>query len=124
MDDAAAKYLVHATTCAATEYGNRLSLYRHNRAADAMRKMVARAYKSGTTSLERLYPLLSLPPADSWLAFQLLDLGNPPPRIRDRCLEIIRRRAAEPGPEGMGAAMWLTQWLEHHPDTSQDPTAK
>ena len=124
MVDLAAKYLAHAQTCARTDYGSHISMLRHNRAAQAMRKIVTSAYKSGADGIEGLLPLLDRPPADSWLAFQLLDLGSPPLTVLEQCLAIIQRRAAQPGPEGIGAAIWLREWLEKHPETPLRPMAQ
>jgi hypothetical protein len=52
-------------------------------------------------------PLLDEPEAAQWLAFQLLELCQPSPVVRERCLAIIRGLAAGSDADALGAQYWL-----------------
>lgn len=110
MATRADRYQAYASVCATVDYASRASVRQHNSASDQMRAIVAEAYQVGPVALTELLPLLNAPPADEWLAFQLLDLGLPPLAIVEQCLAIVRRKAAGAGPDAMGAFMWLQEW--------------
>lgn len=74
----------------------------HNAAAKEMRDIVMEP-----GAAEELLPLLDEPQSDRWLAFQLLELCQPTPLVREKCLTIIRDMAAGSGPEALGAQWWL-----------------
>ncbi len=114
-------YRTYAATCVATDYASKHSVSQHNAAADQMRAMVAEVYAAGPQVLAELLPLLDEPPSDQWLAFQLLELGEPEPAVVERCLSIIRRLAAGPGADAMGASMWLRDWEAKHAEQGAPP---
>lgn len=96
------RYRKCVATCAATTYGSGAAVRRHNDAATEMREIMVEP-----GAAEELVPLLDEPEAARWLAFQLLELSEPSPAIRDRCLAIIRELAAGSSPEALGAQCWL-----------------
>jgi len=104
------QYRAFATTCAATDFASKRSVRQHNSAADQMRAMVAEVYSAGPEVLAELLPLLSEPPSDQWLAFQLLELGEPGVAVVERCLSVIRRVASGQSADAMGASVWLRDW--------------
>jgi hypothetical protein len=108
------RYRAFAAICARVDYASRRSVREHNQASEQMRALVGEAYQAGPAAVAELIPLLDEPTADEWLAFQLLDLGQPPVATVERCLAIIRRKAAGSGPEAMGAEMWLRDWQTRH----------
>lgn len=110
----AAHYRACASICATVEFGSRRSVREYNRASDEMRAFVAETHHAGPDALAELLPLLDEPPADEWLAFQLLDLGVPPLATVERSLGIIRRLASGFGPDAFGAASWLQEWEARH----------
>ena len=79
------RYRAYASVCAATTYGAGASIRRHNTAARRMRKLVVEP-----GAAEELLPLLDEAQPAEWLAFQLLELCKPAPKVRKRCLAIIR----------------------------------
>jgi hypothetical protein len=121
MATRADRYRACAAICATVDYASRSSVRRHNLASDQMRALVGEAYQVGPGALAELLPLLGEPPADEWLAFQLLDLGHPPPAISERCLALVRRKAAGSGPDAMGAEMWLRDWQARHAEPGAAP---
>ena len=54
-----------------------------------------------------LLPLLEEPESARWLAFQILELSQPSPAARERCLETVRGIAAGSGADALGAQLWL-----------------
>lgn len=114
MVSRADRYRASAAICATVDYASRQSVGQHNLASEEMRAMVGEAYQAGSVAIAELLTLLDAPPADEWLAFQLLDLGQPPLPVVERCLEIIHRKAAGSGPDAMGAGMWLREWYARH----------
>ncbi len=105
------RYRACAATCTAIDLVSAASVRHYNRASDQMRTLVAEAYQAGPEAVAQLLPLLDESPANRWLAYQLLDLGRPPPTAVDRCLSIIRGVAMGEEPaDATGAAMWLREW--------------
>jgi hypothetical protein len=102
MESRLNRYRKCAATCAATTYGSGASVRRHNAAATKMRQIVAE-----TGAAEELLPLLDEPESGQWLAYQLLELCEPAPQVRDKCLAIIRRLATGSGADALGAQYWL-----------------
>ena len=96
------RYRKCVATCSATEYGSGASVRRHNAAATKMREIVVEP-----GAADELLPLLGEPESAHWLAFQLLELCQPSPAVRERCLAIIRGLAAGSGAEALGAQFWL-----------------
>lgn len=115
------RYRACAATCAATEYGSKGSVRQHNAAADRMRAIVAEAYAAGPSAVEELIPLLVEPPADQWLAFQLLELGKPEASVAERCLSIIRRIAVGSDADALGAEFWLRDWAVRQAEPQRAP---
>ena len=115
-------YRACAASCAAVDYASRRSVLQHNRASEEMRKVVAEAYCVGPGAVAELLPLLDEPSTEEWLAFQLLDLGVPPPAVAARCLAIVRRKAAGTGADAMGAGMWLREWEARHNEPDAAPS--
>jgi hypothetical protein len=72
------RYRACAAVCTTVDYSSRASVRRYNRASDQMRSIVVEAFQAGPGAVAELLPLLDAPPADEWIAFQLLDLGLPP----------------------------------------------
>jgi len=107
MGTRADRYRECAAICASVDYASQRSVRQYNGASVEMRVLVGEACRAGPDAVAELVPLLDEPPADEWLAFQLLDLGTPPPDVVELCLAIVRRKAAGSGPDAMGAAMWL-----------------
>jgi hypothetical protein len=99
------RYRKCAATCAATAYGWGASIRRHNAAANEMRRIVV---ESGAD--EELLPLLDEPESAQWLAFQLLELCQPSPDVRERCLAIIQKLAAGSSADALGAQYWLRDY--------------
>jgi len=56
---------------------------------------------------DELLPLLDEPESAQWLSFQLLELCQPSPTVRKKCLGIIRGLAAGSGADALGAQYWL-----------------
>lgn len=121
MATRADRYRKCASICVSVDYASRHSVRKHNRAADEMRGLVGEAYRAGPEAVAELVPLLDEPPAGEWLAFQLLDLGTPPPDVAKLCVAIVRRKAAGSGPDAMGAAMWLRDWEARHSERGAAP---
>ena len=90
--------------CSATDFGSRGSVKRHNAAVDRMRRLVA-----DHENLPELLSLLSDPQCARWLAFQLVELTNPPPETKALCLDTIRLLASGNDAVAIGAHMWLRQ---------------
>jgi len=59
---------------------------------------------------QELLPLLDEPESAQWLAFQLLELCQLSPEVRERCLAIIRKLAAGSGADAVGAQYWLRDY--------------
>jgi hypothetical protein len=96
------RYRKCVATCAATAYGSGASVRQHNAAVDSMREIVIEP-----GAAEELLPLLDEAESAQWLAFQLLELCQPSPNVRERCLAIIRTLAAGSGADSLGARYWL-----------------
>ena len=99
------QYRACAAVCCVTEYASKRGVRQHNAAAKQMRAMVSEAYATGPSALAEFFPLLDESPADQWLAFQLLELAKPEAAVKQRCLSIIKRLAAGPGIDAMGAGI-------------------
>jgi len=96
------RYRELAAICARTGYQSAKSVRKHNNAADEMRRIA-----SEPGAANELAELLTDPAARCWLAYQLIELGDPAPAIRDQCLSIIRNEASKDGPDALGAQIWL-----------------
>jgi hypothetical protein len=105
-------YRIDAAICAATDHSSRAAVRRHNAAADRLRALVAEAYGAGPEQVAELYPLLDEAPSNRWIAFQLLELGVPPPDVAERCIKVIQQIASGQGAGAMGARIWLKEWSE------------
>jgi hypothetical protein len=90
------RYRENAAICAATAYDSDASVRRHNAAANEMRRIVAEP-----GAAQELLPLLAEPQSTHWLAFQILELIEPLPEVRDKCLAIIRDLTERSGPEAL-----------------------
>jgi len=101
------RYRTDSAICAATDQSSRAAVRRHNAAADRLRALVADAYVAGPEKVAELIPLLDEPPSDRWLAFQLLELGEPPPDCTERCIRVIQQIATGQDAGAMGARIWL-----------------
>lgn len=104
MTSRADRYRKQAAICAAADNGDPDSGRKLASAAEEMRRLV-----TARGGLEELAPLLDEPGCSRWLAFQLLELCDPPPEVADRCLELIREMASGSSPEAVGARAWLRE---------------
>jgi hypothetical protein len=104
------RYRECANICERTDYGSKQSVRQHNAAADEMHAIAEDAHRRGPSAIGELLPLLDEPPADTWLAFQLLKLGGPSSSYASRCVSIIERAGRGSGPQALGARIWLEDW--------------
>ncbi|MEM6855033.1 MAG: hypothetical protein AAF593_11555 [Planctomycetota bacterium] len=99
------QYRKLASVCADTDYSSKASVAKHNHAINQMRSAVAKSVTG-----EIYWPLLDEELCAKWLAFQLIELTNPPIEIRSQCFEVVTDLASSKGAIALGARMWLDEF--------------
>ena len=108
MHEAVGHYRECAATCQETDYGDKSSVRRHNRAARTMYEIVGAAVRNDVISA--FVPLLDDPVCSKWLAHQLLEKADVDAEVEQRCLRIIEALAASDSADAMGEQIWLRDY--------------
>ena len=87
------EYRKYAEICKQTNYEDKNSVRKHNRAAKKMIKLTKNAVKDGLETIRLLASLLDDPVTKEWLAYQLLENENLDVDIENKCIAVIREIA-------------------------------
>ena len=104
MSDLLEDYIACVRITQSTDYADRNSVRRHNRAVDRMYRIVELAEQQG--QVNHLATLLDDPVSARWLAHQLVERTTIDEETQDRCFRIVEGLATTE----VGEQLWLRQW--------------
>lgn len=109
------EYKSLTATCAATDYGNKASVEKHNKSVHRMYKIVeAIRYEQTDETPKQFAGLLDIPgnKTNLWAAIHLLELLPTSPDTEEKALAIINDAANGDSADAMGYQYWLNSWTE------------
>lgn len=110
------EYKLLAASCAATDYGDKSSVIKHNRSVARMYEIVeAIGKKNSEETREQFAELLTLSEnkTNLWAAIHMLERLPTDAETEIKALEIIRSAAQGNAPDALEYQFWLTNWNEN-----------
>lgn len=107
------EYKMLTATCAATDYGDKSSVRKHNKSVDRMYEIVeAIGYEQTNETPEQFAGLLDISDnkTNLWAAIHILERLPTDSDIEKRALEIIRTATKGESADAMGYQSWLEDW--------------
>ncbi len=104
------EYKKFSEICENTDYSNKQSVKKHNKAVNGMYKIIEKVAQKGQSSVDKISQLLDDKISRKWVAFQLLEKVQVTSDIELKCLSIIEDIASGDGAEAMGSRIWLDEW--------------
>ena len=111
------EYKELTATCARTDYTNKSSLRKHNKAAKRMYEIVDEIRKSQKQEqLNQFVELLDI--ADNktnlWAAVQMLEKLSVDNETETKALKIIKSESQGNSADALGYQIWLNKWTENN----------
>ena len=107
------EYKMLTAICAATDYGDKSSVKKHNKSVDRMYEIVeAIGYKKTEETPEQFARLLNISDnkTNLWASIHILERIPIDSETEEKALDIIRTAAQGDSADAMGYQFWLNDW--------------